>query len=411
MIQPITKSAAGLDVHKATVTCTLIKEDSDNHLTKQTREFKTFHNDLVRLAKWLKESEVEIVAMESTGIYWKTVYEKIEDAGVKAHVVNARHIKGVPGRKTDIKDSEWIAELARCGLLSPSFIPPKDIRHLRLLTRYRKKTSGIVSAEKNRLHKLLEAMGIKLSCVVSSISGVSATRMIEGILSNEDPERIADYALGRLKKKRLEIIRAIEGCQISDRDHFLLSQLLSHIKWLEEHLLEIDQQIVASMKPYEDQWKILQTMPGIDSVGAAMLISEIGVDMSQFKNSGRFCSWAGMCPGNNESAGKKKSGKTRKGNRYLRSLLCEMANAAIKTNSQFKGKYKGLVIRRGHKRSIVAVGHKMLKVIYSMLKTGSPYKDPEIDYEAILTQKNAPRWIKALKKYGYLQEGDNCKKA
>jgi len=279
------------------------------------------------------------------------------------------------------------------------------------LTRYRKKLTGMLGAEKNRLHKLLESMGIKLSCVVSSIDGVSATRMIEAILSNEEPEKIADCAVGRLKKKRPEIIRSIEGYKLTDRDQFLLYKLLDHIKWIMGRLSEIDEQIVSAMALYEEQWKLLQTLPGVNYISAAMLISEIGVDMRSFKNSSHFCSWAGMCPGNNESAGKRKSGKTRKGNRYLRSLMCEIANAAIKTNSQFKGKYKGLVIRRGHKRAIIAVGHSMLKIIYSMLKTGMPYTDPGIDYESMTVKKNAPRWIKALEKYGYLKERGNFKAA
>jgi len=404
MIRPISKSAAGLDVHKAVVVCTLIQEQSNGCLSKESREYKAFNADLLNLAKWLKTEEVQTVAMESTGIYWKKVYEAIEDIGIKSDVVNARHIKNVPGRKTDISDSEWIAELARCGLLKPSFIPPKDIRQLRLLTRYRKKLSGVLTAEKNRMHKILETMGIKLSCVVSNINGVSATRMIEAILSNEKPEKIAEYAIGNLKRKKSEIIRSIEGYQLSDRDQFLLKKLLEHIQWIMMQLSEIDKQIVVAMEPYDKQWKILQTLPGIDVISAAMLISEIGVDMSVFASSNHFCSWAGMCPGNNESAGKRKSGKTRKGNRYLRALMCEVANAAIKTNSQFKGKYKALVIRRGHKRAVVAVGHKMLKIIYSMLKTGQPYKDPGIDYESLMVKKNAPRWIKALKNYGYLNQ-------
>ena len=404
MIRPISKSAAGLDVHKAVVMCTLIKEKSDGCLVKESREYKAFHADLFSLAQWLKDEQVEIVAMESTGIYWKTVYEAIEDAGVKGYVVNARHIKNVPGRKTDINDSEWIAELARCGLLKPSYIPPKDIRQLRLLTRYRTKLIGMLSAEKNRVHKILETMGIKLSCVVSSINGVSATRMIEAILSNEKPEKIAEYAVGTLKKKKSEIIRSIEGYHLSDRDQFLLKKLSGHIQWIMMQLSEIDKQIVLAMEPYDKQWKILQALPGVNMISAAMLLSEIGVDMSSFKKSNHFCSWAGMCPGNNESAGKRKSGKTRKANRYLRSLMCEVANAAIKTNSQFKGKYRTLVVRRGHKRAVVAVGHKMLKLMYLLLKTGQPYKDPGIDYESLTVKKNAPRWIKALKEYGYLKQ-------
>ena len=404
MIQAIAKCVAGLDVHKKNVVCTLLSEQKNGEVVAQTREFSTFRRDLIDLAEWLKDSAVELVDMESTGIYWKQVYEAIEDVMLNASVVNARHVKNVPGRKTDVKDSLWLSELTRCGLLNSSFVPPRDFRQLRLLTRYRKKLSGILKAEKNRLHKLLEAFGIKLSCVVSKIDGVSSNRMLKGILEDLDPEEIADMAVGRLRKKKPELLKALEGYRLSDRDRFLLSILLSHIKWIEEQLVKIDEQIVSAMKPYKKQWELLQTLPGVDQISAAMILSEIGVDMGDFKTSGNICSWAGMCPGNNESAGKRKSGKTRKGNNYIRTILCETANAAIKTKSQFKGMYQGLVIRRGHKRAIVAVGHKMLKIIYSMLKTGEAYKDPEIDYEKMMVKKNAPRWIKALKKYGYVNK-------
>jgi transposase len=404
MIQAISKCVAGLDVHKKNVVCTLLSEQENGDVVPQTREFATFRRDLMDLAMWLKDSGVELVAMESTGIYWKQVYEAIEDVMLKASVVNARHVKNVPGRKTDVKDSLWLSELTRCGLLNSSFIPPRDFRQLRLVTRYRKKLSGILSAERNRLHKLLEAFGIKLSCVVSNIDGVSSNRMLKGILEDLDPEEIADMAVGKLRKKKSALLKALEGYRLSDRDRFLLSILLSHIKWIEEHLVKIDEQIVSAMEPYKKQWELLQTLPGVNQISAAIILSELGIDMEEFKTAGNLCSWAGMCPGNNESAGKRKSGKTRKGNKYIRTILCETANAAIKTNSQFKGIYKGLVIRRGHKRAIVAIGHRMLKIIYSMLKTGSAYKDPEIDYEEMMVKKNAPRWIKALKKYGYVNK-------
>lgn len=404
MISPIVGCAAGLDVHKAVVVCTLLDEREEGTIEKKTASYNTFRSDLKQLAEWLKESGVELVAMESTGIYWKQVYEAIEDAGLRGYVVNARHVKNVPGRKTDVLDSEWLAELARCGLLKQSFIPPRDFRQLRLLTRYRKKLAGIQSGERNRLHKILESLGIKLSCVVSDIDGVSSNRMLRGILDGLEPEVIADFAVGRLRKKKPELLKALEGCRISDRDRFLLNCLLCHAKWIEEQIGRIDEQIVTAMRPYKKQWELLQTLPGVNKISAAMILTEIGVDMSQFKTAGHLCSWAGMCPGNHESAGKRKSGKTRKSNNYIRTLLCEAANAAIKTNSQFKGVYRGLVIRRGHKRAVVAVGHRMLKIMYSMLKSESVYQDPEVDYEAVTVKKNAPRWIKALKKYGYFDK-------
>jgi transposase len=217
MIKPLAKCVAGLDVHKEVVVCTVLKEDSAGQLNRTTKEYKTFRNDLRELSMWLKNSGIELAVMESTGIYWKTVYESLEEVELKSYVVNARHIKNVPGRKTDIMESEWLSELGRCGLLRPGFVPPKDIRELRLVTRYRKKLTGILCAEKNRLHKMLEASGIKLSCVVSSIDGVSAARMIEAILEGKKPEEIVESAVGRLKKKRKELLKAVEDYRISDR--------------------------------------------------------------------------------------------------------------------------------------------------------------------------------------------------
>lgn len=403
MISAIAKSVAGLDIHKAIIVCTLLREDSKGQPVKTTKEYKTFRHDIHRLAKWLKASDVELVVMESTGVYWKQTYEALEEEELKVYVVNARYVKNVPGRKTDVMDSEWLAELGRCGLLKPSFIPPRDFRELRLLIRYRRKLKAVLSAERNRLHKHLEVAGIKLSCVVSKIDGVSALRMIEAVLEGKEPKEIVGLAVGRLKKKKKALLKAFEGYELSDRIQSLMEGILKHIRWLEIRLNEIDMQVVAAMEPYKEEWCLLQTLPGIDHMGAAMLLAEIGVDMKQFKNQNHLSSWAGMCPGNNESAGKRRSGKTGKGNQHIRTLLCEIANAAIKTDSQFKGFYKGLVIRRGHKRSIVAVGHKILKIVYIMLRDKVPYKDPETDYEEMLIKKNAPRWIAALKKYGYLQ--------
>lgn len=307
MIRPIIKCSAGLDVHKATVVCTIIKEIGEGELKKQTKEYSTFRAELHKLAQWLKTEGVELAVMESTGIYWKSVYESLEDGGITAYVVNARHVKNVPGRKTDVQDSEWLAELCRCGLLRASFIPPRDLRELRMLTRYRRKLVGQLASEKNRLQKVLDGCGIRLSSVVSDIDGVSAQRMIDAFIEGDMlPNEIAEMALGRLRDKKKEILMAVDG-RLSDRHRFLLSRIRKHITWLKESLREIDAQVVAAMKPYKEEWKLMQTIPGIDEISAAMLLAETGVDMSQFGNKDKFSSWAGMCPGNNESAGKKRA--------------------------------------------------------------------------------------------------------
>jgi len=369
---------------------------------KMVRECPTFRSDLADLASWLREEGVELAVMESTGIYWKALYEILEETGIESYVVNARHVKNVPGRKTDVQDSEWLAELARCGLLRPSFIPTGDFREMRMLTRYRRKLSGYLSGEKNRLHKVLDNCGIRLGCVVSDIDGVSGRAMVEALIrGDQEPQQIAELARGQLRKKKEELRLALDG-KISDRHRFLLNKILEHIRWLDDEIRAIDTQIGAAMKPYEQEWRLVQTIPGMDETNAAMLLIETGVDMSRFGSKERMSSWAGMCPGNDQSAGKRMSGRMRKGNPYVRAILCEAANSARKTDTQFKGLYKGLVIRRGHKRAVMAIGHRILETVYILITRKEPYRDRTIDYEALTVKRNAPRWIQALIKYGYL---------
>jgi transposase len=402
MLHTLIHCCAGLDVHRSLVVATILKSAPDEGLEKKVREFPAFRRSLQEMARWLKREDVELAVMESTGIYWKAVFDALEDEEIEAMVVNARHVKNVPGRKTDVMDSEWLAELARCGLLRSSFIPPRDIRELRLLTRYRMKLSGILSGEKNRLHKVLDDCGIRLGAVVSDIDGVSAREMVRALLDgSSSPKEIARLARGKLRNKLDKLELSLDG-RISDRHRMLLEAITNHIEGLQQQIQEMDRQVFAAMEPYAQEWSLLQTIPGMDQISAAMLLIEIGVDMSRFGSRERLSSWAGMCPGNNESAGKRKSGRSRKGNRYVRAILCEAANAARKTGSQFKGLYQGLVIRRGHKRAIIAVGHRILEIVYLLLSRKEPYEDPCVDYEALMVKRNAPRWIEALRKYGYL---------
>lgn len=305
MIQSFYRSSAGIDVHNKVIVCTVIRQDEHGNKSKQTREFKTFHSELKVLAKWLKEQDVEVSAMESTGVLWKPLFEVLERFDVPAILCNARHVKNVPGRKTDILDSEWLADLALCGLLRASFIPPRDFRELRLLTRYRMRITGMLASEKNRLYKILDSCGIKLGAVVSDIDGVSARRMIEALVRNDmQPKDVAKMGLGSLRHKKRELRLSLEGT-LSDRHRFLLTQIHTHMDNLEKSIAEIDSQVVMAMKPYEKEWQLIQTIPGFDEISAAMLLAEIGVDMSRFGNKDRLSSWAGMSPGNHESAGKK----------------------------------------------------------------------------------------------------------
>lgn len=403
MIEAILKRTAGLDVHKMLIVATIQFELADGTVKQQTREFGTFPKDRRNLAKWLKNELVEFVVMESTGVYWKAVYRTLQGGNINIAVVNARHIKQVPGRKTDVKDSEWLASLARFGLLRASFIPPRDLEELRQITRHRLKLQGIAASEKNRLHKALDDAGIRLGGVVSDISGVSATEMIEGLIAGRPIDEIVECARGQLKEKKQSLRDCMEE-PLGDRHKFLLQSILNHLRFLYQQVDTLDDYIFDAMEPYRLQWELLQTIPGMDKISSAILLVEIGVDMSRFGSIKQFASWAGLCPGNNESAGKRKSGKIRKGNKTIRQILCEVAHAARWTKSQFKGKYKALVIRRGQKKSIIAIAHKLLRVTYAILSKLEPYVDPEVDYEAIMVERNAPRWIKALKKYGFAEQ-------
>lgn len=303
-MEPIVASCAGLDLHKKSIQACLLKE-RDGQIQKKLREFTPYRKDLHTLGQWLRKEGIELVVMESTGIYWKAIYSTLEEFDVRAMVVNARHIKQVPGRKTDVKDAEWLATLGLYGLVRASFIPPKDFRELRILTRYRRKLSGCLGSEKNRLHKVLEDAGIRLGSVVSDIDGVSARSMIEALIEGEKTlKEIAELAKGKLRKKEMDIALALEG-ELSDRHRNVLKRIQSHIRWLEVQIQDIDSQVVTAMTPYQEEWQLIQTIPGFDEISAAMLLAEIGPDMSRFGMSEKISNWAGVCPGNNMSAGKK----------------------------------------------------------------------------------------------------------
>jgi len=399
-MNPLYRRIAGLDVHRMLYVLTVLIELDDGTLEKHQRSFGGFKRDRRALVAWLLELGVGLVVMESTGIYWKSIYAALEQAGIPAMVVNARHVKNVPGRKTDISDSEWLAQLGRFGLVKPSFIPPQDLRELRLVSRYRQKLAQILAGEKNRLHKILDDGGIKLGAVVSDIHGVSAEAMIEGLIEGRPIEQLPDLAQGTLRNKRELLEQSLDG-ELSPRHRFVLQHIQQHIHSLEAELAQLDAYLINAMAPYAPSWHLLQTLPGIDYISAALILVEIGTDLSVFGGAAQFASWAGLCPGNHESAGKRKTGKTRKGNHAIRYLLCEAANAARRTKSSLASKYQSLVGRKGHKKAIIALGHQMIRIIYFMFTYRQAYRDAGIDYQALVVDRNAPRWIQALKKYGY----------
>lgn len=318
-----------------------------------------------------------------------------------AWVVNARHIKSVPGRKTDVADAQWLAMLARAGLLRPSFIPEATIREARLIARYRQKWVSRVSGEKNRLHKILAEAGIRLHVLVSDLHGKTARAMVKAIMEELPVETIVAMA-GPLRADRKELEEALQAESWSDAHRFVLENILQPIERLETQIEVFDRRLAEYLAPWEGMLQLLQTMPGIDAPGAALLLAEIGGDMSCFGSAERLASWAGICPGNNESAGKRKSGRIRQGNPWLKRLLCEMAQAAARTRCGLKAKFESLQARKGYKKSVIALAHKMLRIIYAMLSQGQPYQDSVVNYEELMVQRNAPRWLKMLTKYGFL---------
>lgn len=391
----------GLDVHQAQITACAIIQETDGTTRVEQRQFGAFKRDRRELAEWAALLKPDQVVMESTGIYWKSPYAALETVGIRGLVVNARHVKNVPGRKTDIGDAQWLATLARAGLLRGSFVPPAKLRELRLISRQRQKLIGQLSSEKNRLHKLLTDSGIRLGVVVSDIHGQSARAMVKAIIAGQQPHEVIHLASRRLKATREELFDALQG-ELTINHRFVLNEIMCHIEEIEARIVRFDARLLEELEDEQNKLALLQTLPGVDLIGAAMLLVEIGGDMNAFGSADRLASWIGICPGNNESAGKRKSGRVRKGNIYVRRLLCEFAHAASRTKSVFHSKFQSLLVRRGYKRSIVALAHKLLRTIYFMLSRGEHYRDSATDYEALSTQRNAPRWIKALIRFGYI---------
>ena len=403
-LTPIYKRVIGLDVHQAQISACAIIEQPDGSVLVERREFGGFKRDRKALAQWARGIEPDVVVMESTGIYWKSPFAALESQGIVAWVVNARHVKAVPGRKTDVADAQWLATLARAGLLRASFVAKADLRSLRHMARQRQKLSGMLASEKNRLHKLLTDAGIRLGVVVSDLHGQSARAMVKAIIAGKSVPEVLSLASKRLRASREEIFDALQAEDLTGVHRFVLTEIMAHIEELEARMDRFDKELLRLLVElgYETPLRLLQTLPGIDLIGAAMLLVELGADMSVFGSAARLASWVGICPGNNESAGKRKSGRIRKGNVWVRRLLCEFAQAAARSRCALKDKFAALSVRKGHKRSIIALAHKMLRTIYAMLSKNTHYVDKTVDYEALMVARNAPRWIKMLVKHGFV---------
>jgi len=367
----------GMDVHKeVVVACVRILDMQDGTVQSTLRRFGTMTADLLELRYWLAQEQVTHVAMESTGVYWQPIFNILE-GHFEVWVVNAQHIKKVPGRKTDMKDAEWIAQLLQCGLLKPSFVPDREQRELRDLTRQQTKLVQQRNAVANRIQKVLETANIKLGSVASDVLGVSGRNMIEALIGGErDVSKLADLAEKRLRHKIPQLQRALEG-EVREHHRFLLRRLLDQYDFLEKEIARISERLAAIAPPsFRGAVERLDEVAGVAERGAQALLAETGTDMTRFPSHKHFASWAGRCPGNRESAGKRKSGKTPSANRHLDAVLTEIAHAAVrKKDSYFKSQYHRLAGRRGKKRAIGAVKHSILVTIYFMLRDNKSYTD------------------------------------
>lgn len=388
----------GVDVHKKSIVACMMTPEG-----KEVRTFGTMTRDLLGFTEWITDNGCTHVAMESTGVYWKPIYNLLEASDLEVLVVNAKHIKAVPGRKTDVKDAEWIGDLLRHGLLQGSYIPDRDQRELRELIRYRKSLIQERSREINRMQKVLEGCNIKLGSVLSDINGVSGRLMLQNIINGvEDPEQLASLAQGKAKSKVTTLQQALTGI-VGDHQRKMLARQLGHIEFLDQQISELDSEVEARLRPFDDVIDLLDTIPGVGRSTAETILAEVGTDMERFPSADHLASWAGMTPGHNESAGKRKSTRTRKGNKALRWALTEAARAAARTKDTYlSAQYRRLAGRRGSNRAAVAVGHTIIIIAYHIIKDKVPYHELGADYFDRRKQTNVVRTaVKRLETLGY----------
>jgi transposase len=393
---------AGLDVHKKTVVAAIIVPGSNKGRHRETRTFGTTTGELLGLSDWLTAHGVTHVAMESTGEYWKPVFNILEHA-FAVLLVNASHVKAVPGRKTDINDAQWIAELLRHGLLQASFVPPEGQRELRELTRARSTFVRERATLVNRVQKVLESANIKLGNIASDVLGASGRAMLEALIVGQaSPEAMAQLAQGRMRGKRELLAQALEG-RVKPHHRFILTELLGQIDHIEQTLDRFNERVKEHCRPFEEAVALWDTIPGVARTAAEIIVSEIGVDMSRFPSADHLSAWAGVAPGNNESAGKRRSGKTRKGNRALTVALTQAAHAAARTkNTYLSAQYHRLAARRGKKRAILAVAHSILVIGYHLVQRHEPYRELGADYfDRCRPHVTANRLVRRLEKLGY----------
>ncbi len=396
------EQVAGLDVHKRTVVAAVMVKDAQGQWHTEKRTFGTMTRDLLALSDWLMQWEVSHVAMESTGEYWKPVFNILEN-NFEVWVVNAQHISRVPGRKTDQSDAEWIAELMQHGLLRASFIPPAGQRELRDLTRHRANFVRERANLVNRLQKVLETANIKLASVATDVTGVSGRAMVEALIAGQaSPAEMAELAKGRMRDKREQLAQALEG-RVGAHHRFILTELLGEIEHLEEVIARFDAEVEEYCHPFEWAVQLIDTIPGVGREAAEVIVSEIGTDMDRFPTPGHLAAWAGVAPGNNESGGKRRSGRKRQGNRALGVALNQAAHGAARTKACYlAAQYHRLAARRGKKRAIVAVSHSILIIAYHLIRNRIPYQEKGADYfEKRRPQASLNYHMRGLERLGF----------
>lgn len=396
--------AAGLDVHKMQITASIRMQDGVTEPEVTTHEFSALPDGLAMLSTWLREHRVDAALMEATGIYWLAPFEALEDAGISVLLVNAQQVKQIRGRKTDVADSIWLARVCQFGLAQTSMVPPRAFRELRHTSRHRRRLIQSRSSVRNRIHKTLDRVGCRIGGVLSDIFGMNGRRILDGMVAGDAPDAIVASLSHHVSRHHHALIDALSA-RWSYGDRALLEDLLREHDDLDRRIDRFYRLMVDGLAPWQAQLDLLQTVPGIDAMAACELLIEIGPDLSVFANVKRFAAWAGVCPGNHESAGKRKAVAARRGSRYLGAILNQCAHAAARTkDAQFHGYFKQLMLRRGYKRALVATAHRLLKVIWAMLRDDKPYRDPAIDYESLTVARNAPRWLQQLRKHGYLED-------
>jgi transposase len=403
LLPVVLPTCCGIDVHKKTVTACLLQTGASGEAVSEVRTFRTVTAQLQELARWLVAAGCRQVALESTGAYWKPVFNVLEPAGLEVVLVNAQHVKNVPGRKTDVKDAEWLATLLRVGLLRASFVPPKEIRELRDLTRYRTQVIRQRAQECNRIQKLLEGCNIKLASVATDILGASGRDMLHALGDGVDnPGLLANLARGRLRAKIPELEEALRGV-MSDTQRWLLREQLQKVAELDEAIARLDAKVAELCLPFAQALALLDQIPGVNQRIAQIILAEIGLDMSRFKTGANLASWAAMCPGNRESAGKSQGGKTRKGNVWLRQALVEAGWAASRSKgTSLQATYHRLAGRRGGKRACLAVGHRILRMVHTLLSTRRPYHEEGPEYYRPTDQDRLKdKLVQRLRKLGY----------